>query len=340
MRFFYFSIIYLSSCIILLSCGYTKAEDDKFPDMPVFPEHTNEGLEIASLGMRLETLYNYREDNVIASARYMIKNIGGEKMYVVRMNKDLKVLDSIRTYGIFKVIEDGSFFINDDRGRIYKYSSFRSKPLLVENHPFNFADYKKEVSQQLYNGKYAKGQYSDSLSRKIYEIVDSLSSRSAFDEFKNRQIKGLECLIDLYPESNSILIYDDIAYISNKYPYSDDSEALNDLLHTSQQCPGSAAFLVENNNGLSLFDKAVRSNGSSGGNHFIPGLYYPQGLQYYSLRIGKNETFFKIFADRIYEQQISVRYLPISNVYLINVLERRENWSYAEKPTYIIRTEN
>ena len=40
-------------CLLILlflinSCGYKKPEEDKFPDLPTFPKHTNQKIEIVN----------------------------------------------------------------------------------------------------------------------------------------------------------------------------------------------------------------------------------------------------------------------------------------------------
>ncbi len=319
---------------IFISCGYTETEDDKFPDMPVFPEHSNPEVSIEPLTRTIDVLYDYDEQNFIASIKYLYKE-SRSRMYVVKMDHTLKVLDSIETDDLFEMVKDGSFYIKNDKGKILKYSSFDAKPLVIEEHPFNGITYKERVEKELREGKYARGTYPDSLSSKIWEIVDSISYHKSFQEFDKQQLTGLQCVIDFYSESKRVLVYEDEEYLSSPQPSSNDyGITANSILYDFKACEVKTKSNAVENEGLTITDKVVRANGSSGGNHFVPGSFYPIGLQYYELEIEGVKTQFKIMADPIGERQLFLRHILDSDIYLIDVVDAIQ-WNVRE-PTYIV----
>jgi len=319
---------------ICISCGYTETEDDKYPEMPVFPEHSNVDMSIESLNRKIDALYVYDEHTFIASIKYMYEE-SRTKMYVTKMDHTLKVLDSIEADGVFKILEDGSFYINNEEGKILKYSSFDAKPLVIKEHPFNGKDYKEKVEKELEEGKYARGTYPDSLSYEIAKVVDSISYYKTLDEFKKQQLTDLQCVIDFDGGSTNVLIYEDKEYLTSPQPYSSDfKESTTEMIYNFMNCKLKSASVFDKDGSLKITDQVVTSNGSSGGNHFVPGSFYPIGLQYYELEIGGVKTQFKIKADPIGKRQLFLRYIPDSDIYLIDTVDA-DQW-YGAEPTYIV----
>lgn len=322
---------------ICISCGYTDTEDDKFPEMPVFPEHSNLQMSIVSLSKKIDNLYPYGEDTFIASIKYITEG-SRTKMYVTKMDHTLKVLDSIETEGVFKITKDGSFYIKNNKGAILKYSSFGAKPLMIKEHPFNGEIYKESIVKELEEGEYARGTYPDSLSYEVGKVVDSISYHKTLEAFKKQQIEGLHCVIDFYPESKSVLIYEDEEYLDSPQPYSNGNAiSTTKMLYNFEACEMKSKSNTFENEGLTITDQVVRSNGSSGGNHFVPGSFYPIGLQYYELEIAGVKTTFKIKADPVGKKQLFVRHIPDSDIYLIDTVDA-DQW-YGAEPTYIVSVE-
>lgn len=319
--------------LFFLSCGYTKTENDKYPDMPLFPKHTNPELSIKTLEKTINSLYLYRGETFISSITYSYDNRPSE-MYIVQMDRNLNVMDSIMTAnGVFEIVEGGDFYSQNENGELLKHISFTQKPIVVEQHPFNGELYKEKIEKELTEGKYARGTYPDSLSSSIWKIIDSVSHYSSLREFKKQQIKGLQCVIDLYPESKCILVYDKEEYISTQQPYSTDfDDSASQILYDFKSCSVKQLVNIGNDKALLLTDEVVRYNGSSGGNHFVPGGFYPIGLQYYELEILGSKTNFKIAADPLGQRQLFLRHIPHTDIYLIDIINK-SHW-YNVSPTY------
>lgn len=60
-----------TAIISMTSCGYTSTEDDKHPDMPVFPEHTNPNIKIEALGMKIDSIYDIGNDKLLLQLTFM-----------------------------------------------------------------------------------------------------------------------------------------------------------------------------------------------------------------------------------------------------------------------------
>ena len=52
--------------MIFISCGYQKTEEDKHPEIPVFPEHTNNKISIKQFNINLIDI-KYNEKNLFAN---------------------------------------------------------------------------------------------------------------------------------------------------------------------------------------------------------------------------------------------------------------------------------
>jgi len=324
---------------ICISCGYSKTEDDKYPDMPVFPKHSSSNISISSLGMKIYSLYDYGNNDMIT---YIERTDEDDfiKSYVVTIDKDLNVKDSLSAGGSFAVLNNNQFIIESEEGKLFRYSDFKSKPKHIKLHPFEGRLYQEEIKKDLLKDKYSLDKYPDSLSYKIIDKVDSISYYKAASEFKRQVVKGLECVVNVGSYSK-VLIYKDDMYLLNSLPYYPNHQnyeikAPNRYIDEMEGCTKTPLQLGEpGDDYLSIEDTAVTGNGSSGGNHFVPGTFYPKGIQYYSLDINGEKTTFKKYSERLNSRKINSRYIPETDFYIIDIVN--DGSRYAGEYSYIAR---
>lgn len=325
---------------LLISCGYTKTEDDKFPNMPVFPLHSNPEITIKPIGMKLDTLYSSGED--IFSMAVFIDNKGFTSKYIVEMNQELQITDSIPFNRDYFIAKDGHFYINDNNNNLLKYSSIECVPIKIPCHRFDGTQYKDSLSEELStHGQYALKNAPDSLQYEMKQKIDSLSYHKAVDEFKNQVLSNLQYvkIFDTY----YLLKYDDTEKVLpiKQIPTILQQECIGntktcfDLLNDCRKYEWAKKYISDYKNNLPITDIAVTANGSGGGNHFIPGTFYPKGFQYYDLKIEGLTTQFKQFAEHVLSRKITSRRLPGTNSYLLDVVY--DGYDYKKHPTYIAK---
>ena len=334
------SVVVTIIALFLLSCGYTKTENDKYPEIPYFPKHTNPEIEIVSLGYKIGSIYRNTEDTFIT--------LGGnyDRSSVLELDQNFNKTDSLNAYGLFEILEDGSFYVNsENEDEILKYSSMKATPSYIKTHPFDGRQYQEEEATKIYNEYRDKG-FPDSLFHTRRYKVDSISFKIAATEFKEKVVKDIECVVYMRNHNFSpIFKYTDKELIGNYYPgdgtedYGLGKDAPRQLLSNIAECKLMESVHVVNDSNFSLIDKAVTGNGSGGGNHFVPGSFYPKGLQYFELKIGDLTTSFKVYAPYLSSININVRHVPDINVYLVNII-KPDGRNSELTHTYIVNVKN
>lgn len=59
--------------LFLSSCGYTKTEDDRYPEMPIFPKTTNENILISEAILYKNKLSNSLKKEARFNSRMLAK---------------------------------------------------------------------------------------------------------------------------------------------------------------------------------------------------------------------------------------------------------------------------
>lgn len=326
--------------LVVMSCGYTKTEDDKFPDMVEFPEHANAQIVFESTGMKIDTLYHSNTKTILAKID-VFSEANPTKKYLVEMDEKLNIIDSIRFNDEYFITKNGNIYLNRDDSW-FKYTRIKSKAIKIPSHPFNASLYKDSIENYLEkNGTYALGNFPDSLQYEMSRTIDSIAYHKAEDEFEKRILKNLKCVKSFY--SGYLLMYEQNEFILENGNMARplwnrniaNRKTANKLLREFKFCEWQNKFIDDYENNLMLKDKAVTSNGSSGGNHFVPGTFYPRGYQYYDFTIDGVTTQFKHFAEHVKRQKVTSRNLPNTNTYLLDV--RKESYDDNEVSTYIAR---
>lgn len=252
------------------------------------------------------------------------------------MDYNLNIIDTIATNNFYVISKNGSFYVKDKNDKIVKYTDIKSKPKQVKIHHFNGKLFQENMANELKNnGVYALKNYPDSLQYNIYEKIDSISYVNALDEFEKQVMTNLNCVINT--STAILLIYDDEEYILNEQPrtWRDNlghKKSTYEILYAYNKCKSKNKLIKNFSQNLKLMDKAVTGNGSSGGNHFVPGSFYPKGLQYFEFSTNGELTQFKRHAEHVLAQKIASRNIPGTDIFLLDVKEER--YDYINRTTY------
>ncbi len=321
--------------LMILSCSNIKTEEDKHPDMPFFPKHTNSEIEITSLGYHIDSLYKNSDNTFIT---YGSNN---HSISVLEMDNNFNIRDSINTYGLFETLEDGSFYVNGKgRYKALKYNEITAKPIGIEEHPFDGSQYQENQATKIYNEYYDRG-FPDSLFYTISDKVDSISFKIAAREFKKQVFEGLQCVVKT-KYMNPIYVYKDKEYVHSTYPDRGSSDfrfwedAPKVLMSKVADCKSMKSVQTVTDKNFTLFEKAVTGSGSRGGNHFVPGSFYPKGLQYFNMEIEGVTTSFKVYAPYLSSVNISTRRIVNTNIFIIDIING-DNKHFQPKHSYIAR---
>ncbi len=342
---FLFSVFISCDYVVIENKNEEEGKGDKKPsDFPVFPEHSNPEIEIISMGYKIGDLYKNTDSTFLALGKISDNNT--HKSYVFELDHNMVKLDSVSARGVFKILEDGSFFTNGYDGEMFKYQTIKSTPINIILHPFNARKYRDETERAIYIESFDKNGFPDISIYKSEHRVDSLSFIRTTSEFKKQVLKNLKCIS--YIRSNlspPILFFNDNKmYIGNDYlstyPYDFGlgEEVPHKLLKKVDSCELNLmkSFQIDYNTNISLVDDYVTGYGSAGGNHFSPGTRYEKGLQYFNLEVNGVTTSFRVYAPRLSTLNIKSRNIPHTDICIIDVV-RTTNEYPEELNSYIAR---
>jgi len=330
------TIIYIISALFLIGCGYTTTEDDKYPEIPVFPYHSNSNISLKPTGMLIDTIFNGSNGELLGVVEVYKKEANYYKRKVLAsFTKDLKIKDSIPILGgDYAFGENGDFYIENENDEIVKYSSFKSKGSIIKKHPFNGVIYKKQLEKELESkGVLAISKYPDSLHYDIYRKIDTVSYQKSNEEFEKRVLKDLKYVI--VTNNSYILTYSKNQYILNKTPSLGYKDTSYSKIANFKKSKLPSKYITDYKKDIIMIDKAVLANGSAGGNHFSFGYFYTIGYEYYELNIDGIKTKFKTYGKYVGRHHVTSRKLPSKNIYLIDTNSKEGN-----PVTYIAKKNN
>lgn len=319
-------IIIVSLVIVqLTSCGYTRTEDDKFPDMAAFPNHSNDKISIKSSGMRIDTIYTTSKNELMGYVE--ILDADGDrikKQVIAKFDKKLNILNSVAVSEETFITEDGQFYNYNKKGELERFENIGATPILIPDHPFNGMKFKENLEKELEkSGPFAIHKFPDSLSYEIAKKNDSISYHRAVSAFEKEVLPGLLCVKNTM--GINILTYKNKEYQINNLPRPLWESAYGDrktcytMLSEFPECDRAKKYITDYRNHIKITDQAVTGNGSSGGNHFVLGSFYTKGFEYYELEINGTVTRFKNYGDFVGSHRVTSRKLPGTSVYLIDV---------------------
>ena len=270
--------------LIFISCGYQKTEEDKHPEIPIFPEHTNNKISIKQFTTNLIDI-NYNEKNLFAN---------NEK-------GDLIILD--RKFNKIKELKVPNNYISKD-GTIY-FMQTNEKPKLIEVYKMSIDNnFKKEKLKNLIINSREPFTIRDSLNvvykRKIND-KDNLKIKSDIDSLvhvvyqkennlTSDKIKKLKPnLVSIYPLSNSVSVLKFKDKEFALYTRYDHTSEFKDELEKTRLNGLKPIWNLEKS--PKSFDKVVLSNSLSG-NHYVGG-FTSYGYNYVALSLHNETTKFK-----------------------------------------------
>jgi len=277
-------IAFLIFVFILNSCGYQKTEEDKYPEIPVFPEHTNNKISIKEFPFYLTNI-KYNQKNVFAH------NAKGDWVIFDRKFNKIKQISQPDGYVHSYINKDGTIY----------FIIPNEKPELIEVYKLSTQDnFKKERIENLIINSREGFTIRDSLNfvyKDEIEKIDNLKINKHIDsllsvvyqnekEIVSGKIKKLKPnLISIYPLTNevSVLKYKNKEFAL--YTRFDHTNNFNDLLKKTSLDGLEPIWNLEKS--PKSFGKVVLGNSFSG-NHYVGG-YTPYGYNYVELSL-KNET--------------------------------------------------
>ena len=311
----------------LTSCGYTRTEDDKFPEMAAFPDHSNDKISIKSAGMRIDTIYTTSNNELMGYVEILDADAYGDgysKKVIAKFDEKLNILDSVAVSQETFINKNGQFYRYNREGELERFDNISATPVLIPEHPFNGVKFKEDLEKEMAkNGPFASHKFPDSLSYQIAMKNDSLSYHRAADAFEKQVLPDLLCVKNTL--GRTILTYANQEYQISNLPRPlwesayGDRKTCYEILSEYLECDRAKKYITDYRNHIKITDQAVTGNGSSGGNHFVFGSFYTKGFEYYELEIEGQATTFKNYGNVVGSHRVTSRNLPGTNVYLIDV---------------------
>jgi len=294
-------ILFVVFLTILISCGYKKAEKDKYPEIPLLLLNSYSKLQIDSLPfdatyLKSSSHYYYalgRKD----SANYDIN-------YLIIFNKNFKIINKIIADIYFYTVDKNeTIFILDKDNNIYKYKY----PWLLRENIQKIQTDKMRDSIENKNIEPLKTKIKQNSTFNTYTYIDSLLT----EVIKSKIQPGLQCGFTLgYNSKFLVLIYKDREYSISDFDNSDIEKKFG-----VPKCQTNAKELEEINKNLVLFDKAILGNNSSG-NHFVSS-FHQYGYDYFHLKIGNDSTNFKYVNNNLILRNLVQLEYPLNDKILL-----------------------
>jgi hypothetical protein len=273
-------ITFLIFVFIFNSCGYQRAEEDKYPEIPVFPKHTNNKISIKEFPFYLTNI-KYNQKNVFAN------NKNGDWLILDRKFNKIKQLSKPSGYTHSYINKDGTIY----------YIKPNEKPELNIVYKFSIQDnFKKKKIEKLILNSREGITIRDSLNlvykNQTNEHINSLTFNIYQKEEKliSERIKKLKSnLISIFPLTNevSVLKYENKEFAL--YTRYDHTNEFKDVLEKTRLDELKPIWNLEKS--PKSFGKVVLGNSFSG-NHYVGG-YTPYGYNYVELSLNNETTKFK-----------------------------------------------
>jgi hypothetical protein len=279
--------------ICIQSCGYRLTEEDKYPDMPIYPHISNSDYSIDSI-MKIENSSVKYTDQFLYTISFTKSNKDVESAHLSILNKNMDIVKEIQWNPLFSkrfiynVDENNNIYIVSENQSLYKYAYPWER---MEEVPKILDVTKRDSLEVVYLKTIQKRQK-----------VDSLFYIGAFiDSIFNSKVKKL------YDMNDCVLPID--GYNTNYYVVLNDSNGrqsyaiitdYSELWQTSYQnrklnCDSLVHQYTYSNKTAApnlILEQAALGNRSSG-NHFVFG-FTPYGYDYYKITVDKDTICFKI----------------------------------------------
>ncbi len=273
-------LLLLSITMLCISCGYKKPEGDKHPEIPVFPEHTNQKFEFVPFSYgRIHTHMMAQTNN-----HYYIALFSNLDFLI--LNKSFEEVMTLDVRGVASIHESGTFYSFTKKDYVKKAYRYQPPHFKEESIPVKKIQYYKPSFDSIV-AKYSETIAEKKLNNKLFDTL-----KFADSIFFKKYTQDLQCVLPIgaYPGTYIFKYADrDIFVECHLYPPGKESSLFN-ICNTAPS--------IQEADDLDLFDTAVLGN-SSHGNHYVFG-YKSYGYEYFSLKIGNNSTKFKVHSrDRM-----------------------------------------
>lgn len=276
------NIFYGVFLLLIVSCGYRTPEEDKHPDLPIFPEHTNASIQITPFSWEANGLqFN---DNYIFASTHKSLLVLDRKFNKVKEIDEIVSTHSIDNEGQVYIITRTDDVMSDPK-EVYKISPdnnfVKEKMEVLIMRPREGVRIRDSITAAFKNKQSTNEAVSDSL-------IDSLVY-VAFNKEREElplRIKKLEDdIVAVFPLDNDVSIL----------KYKDKKVALfstyNHMDFLKDKRSGGLKPIRELEKRPTSFDKVVLGNSFSG-NHYVGG-YTPYGFNYIELTLENEVTRFK-----------------------------------------------
>lgn len=294
-----------------ISCGYKKVEGDKYPTIPLFPEHTNKNIVVKTdSSIQFERIYGDEH-------HYYFAHNANEKTQLIITDKYLKKKRTLslpsdnfyisESYDIYSMVADNEEWNKVVAVQKYKAPDYKSQNIAFKCF-FKELDYKMRERIEDENAELIKIKQEEDELFSSYRFADSI--RRVEVALQKQQYKSeIEAL---FVDSLQSIGNHYHSYYLLKYPNSEKmikvSEEFEDFVPVDEAVMKYGAEQLHNNEkyiptekqnakaGISYvnyFESAVMDNHSVGANHFVPGVYVQKMLYYMDLQLFDEQVKFK-----------------------------------------------
>lgn len=259
----------------IFSCGYEKTENDKYPDLPLFPDIINSNFEIIKFPYRSYKYLGMVNGNLYTIGAIDYNEMYGGKRHIIIYDENLNILNKIPIEnGIINVdiAKNGDFYVHTENSKDVKKFTFpKFESTLIKKHPLSWASLNSHKNEEILNLKESDSTF-DSNRYMVNILNKKLDSINKIKESCYSKLK-----------SSTLLKFD------NEEVWFDDYKM---DFKSFKNCN---SFISNNkkteNLKLKIFDNAKLGNQSSG-NHFAFS-FYQYGIEYFNLVKGQDTLKFK-----------------------------------------------
>ncbi len=278
--------------LLITSCGGQDTEEDKYPEMAVFPNTDSPNIMIAEVPD-----FNY------------VHNMNGsffraDSSYLYFFEKDCYTKkDSVKVFSNNFITESGMLYSTEyDDNKAFKLDIKTRKKIKLSYHPFNPSEEFEVLLKKLEDEELPKEVNINETSRfRNQRIREDKVSTEIADKFFKTILPGLQKVTPIgeYFEQLYILTYDDkeVLLKGMKYLGNENGELINPktFFEGYDTYNPIEDYSFQQIDILSLCDQAVTGNilNSDSGRFFAIFYFSPDGLSYYELQYGGDVITFK-----------------------------------------------
>ena len=300
--------------IVVISCGYSETEEDKFPDMAVFPEIDSDDFSLKKSNIDFSYVFDTDLGFMAISNDYRHDN------QVIRLDKNFNKLDSVGLWRKFLVVPEGLIYKHSDSGGVEVHDFKTNASIKLQLPPFFDKNFYLSMMDGLKN-EYNFDFTTDGLPESYKDSLELITQKYLKEEVISN-IKSIYSLVDYH----DMISYKDRNDYSGNYKNLDDNKLIiktyeNEEYYLPRKLDG---YLYFNENYYDFYsllgeipiyectdlfykrvdstvfkktDRALIKN-ESYGNHFTFG-FSPGYMHYYKVNWNGKEVTFKYYDHEI-----------------------------------------